>query len=484
MQVDDAATVTNNGTIEVKKSIENFDDPTDFSIIGSPMTAETRDGVFNANVVTMNHITGNFVPNTFVAAADPLAENFADDDGDNWQFLNTPPDPILPGAGYLVGGPSGGGNYTSTHTQGTLNNGVIPFTAIYNGTQNASPNMLSNPYASAIDADVFISQNPSIVEVIYFWEHYTIPGTDPDYPGHRVNNYQMGDVSLYNEPLGMGVEAANHPTSGGGNKPENQYIASGQGFAIKAKGAGTINFNNSMRITGPNDTYRRPVAMDQFYLKVENPTYQLQSGTGIGFREEATDGYESNFDTKRLATPVSIYSIVEDRELVLQGRSPFNEDHIIPIGFRTQVEEVQIYTISISSIEGENLSEASIYLKDNLLNTTTNLTEGDYTFTSNESNQKDRFVIVFTEEVLGTSDFIEESISVYPNPTAHYINFVSPLSEITSLTIYDVRGRVLQTIEVSNQTSYQLDVSQLETSMYLVKIHTQNGSITKQIIKQ
>ena len=425
----------------------------------------------------MNHITENFYPNTEVADYDDGAENFADDDGNNWQFFNAS-QAIVPGIGYLVGGESGGGNYTSTHTQGTLNNGVIPFTAVYNGTQNASPNMLSNPYASAIDASLFISQNP-IVEKVYYWEHIRVPGINPDYPGHRVNNYQMGDISLFNGT--MGIAAAN---AGGGNKPSNQFIASGQGFAIKANAGGTINFNNSVRITGPNDTYRRPVAMDQFYLKVENPTYQLQSGTGIGFREEATDGYDSNFDTKRLATPVSIYSIVEDRELVLQGRSPFNEDHIIPIGFRTQVEEVQIYTISISSLEGEQITQATVYLQDNLLNTTTNLTEGDYTFTSNESNQKDRFVIVFTEEVLGTSDFIEASISVYPNPTQDYINISSPLAEISNIEVYDVRGRVLQTIEVSNQTSYQLDVSQLETSMYLVKIHTQNGSITKQIIKQ
>ena len=486
VQTDDNATVTNNGTIQVIKSIENFDDPTDFSIIGSPMSTETRDGVFSTNVITKNHITANFVPNSEVAIYDSGAENFADDNGDNWQFF-TSNEPILPGVGYIVGGLSGGGNYTSTHTQGTLNNGVIPFAAEYNtpgpgpsDNQNASPNMLSNPYSSAIDATLFISQNSSFVDDIYYWEHIQVPGIDPNYPGHRVNNYHMGDISLFNGS--MGIEAAN---AGGGSKPSNQIIASGQGFAIKAKGAGTINFNNSMRVTGPNDTYRSgAVVMDQFYLKVENPTYQLQSGTGIGFTELATDGYESNYDTKRLATSVSIYSVVDDHELALQGRSAFHTDQIVPIGFRTMVEEPQIYTISLSSLEGENLSEATVYLQDNLLNTTTNLSEGAYTFTSNVSNQKDRFVIVFTEEVLGSNDVFEESISVYPNPTENYINIVSPLSEITDLTLYDLRGRVLQTIELGNQTSCQLDMSNLETSMYFIKIHTQNGSITKQIIKQ
>jgi len=142
--------------------------------------------------------------------------------------------------------------------------------------------------------------------------------------------------------------------------------------------------------------------------------------------------------------------------LAIQGRSVFNENHIIPIGFRTQVDESQFYIISLGDIEGDNLSEATVYLKDNLLDITTNLSEENYTFTSNESNQKDRFVIVFTEEVLSNQDFNESSIVVYPNPTEDQLTIASPLSQITEVSIYDVRGRVVQTIEVNNQNNYQI----------------------------
>ena len=286
----------------------------------------------------------------------------------------------------------------------------------------------------------------------------------------------MGDISMHNGTMGSAAPS-------GGAIPSH-FIASGQGFAIKAKSGGPISFKNSMRVTGPNTGYRKNETLDKLYLQVNNLTYSLQSSLGIGFLELATDGYESKYDTKRLATPVSIYSIVEDKELALQGRSGFNENHIIPIGFRTMVEEVQIYTISINLIEGDNLSEVIVYLQDNLLNTTTNLSEETYTFTSNESNQKDRFVIVFTEEVLGNNDITESTISIYPNPTQDQLNILSPLSEITAITIYDVRGRAVQTTQVSNQTNYQLNTSTLESSMYFVKITTQSGSITKRIIKQ
>jgi hypothetical protein len=475
VQVDDNALVTNNGTIEVKKTTPVLPHNM-FSILGSPMSQEKRDMVFTNSTVVMNHTTSNFVPHSQVELDDLDADNFADDNGDNWSFYSGSEN-IDPGVGFLVGPPSGGGSIDVTHNQGTLNNGVIPFTAVYNGTQNGSPNILSNPYASAIDAYEFIDQN-AIVDAIYYWEHITIPTSI--YPGYRTENWDMGDISMYN--LSGGVKAPNE--SGASAKPINQYVASGQGFGIKANAAGTVNFNNSMRLTGNNDTYRNNENIDRLYLKVENPTYSLQSGALIAFTAEATDGIDSQYDAKRLATPVSLYSIVENNELSLQGRSEFNENHIIPIGFRTQVEESQIYNISLGSIEGDNLSQATIYLKDNLLNITTNLSEENYTFTSNESNQKDRFEIVFTEEFLGNQDINALPIGIYPNPTNGILNITSPQSVMTEVTIYNIAGREVRSIAIEDQNDYKIDISRLETSMYFVKIQTQNGSITKQIIKQ
>ena len=479
VQVDDAALVTNNGTIEVKKTTLVL--PANmFSILGSPMTAETRDVVFTNSNVVMKHTTSNFSPNPDVTDQDPGADNFADDNGDNWSFY-TGSESISPGVGYLVGPPTGGGAIDVTHTQGTLNNGIINYTAVYNtgGTptenQIASPNIMSNPYASAIDAYEFVDNN-AIVDAIYYWEHITAPTAS--YPGYRSENWDMGDISIYN--LSGGVEAPNEGTD---PKPSNQYVASGQGFGIKANAVGTVTFNNAMRIIDNNDTYRNNEFIDRLYLKVENSTYHIQSGTLIAFTAQATDAIDSQFDAKRLATPVSIYSIIDDKELAIQGRSIFNEDHIIPIGFRTMVEESQIYTMSISEIEGEQITQATVYLKDNLLNATTNLTEGSYTFTSNESNQKDRFVLVFTEGILGNIDLSTEAISIYPNPTNSIINIVSPLAAITSVEVYDVRGRKMIAKAIDQQGNYQLDISNLGTAMYFVRISTQAGSVTKRIIK-
>ncbi len=472
VQQDKNGLVTNNGSITVEKITPTLTDM-DFTILGSPMSAETTGGVYASASFVRNHITGNFTPNPDVESQDPGAENFADDNGDNWL---THTGTLDVGAGYLVkpfviGGATG--TYTTNYTQGTLNNGDITFTAVYGDNQNDSPNILSNPYASAIRIDDFLNDNTIAGGTVYFWEHLTAPS---NYPGYNANNYDMGDLSSRNATGGLAA------TNGGGI-PTN-LMPSGQGFGIKASAAGTITFNNCMRSTGPNTGYRNNGALiDRLYISVVNNTYGLKSNTLIGFTDLATNGFDQNYDSKRLPTPISIYSLNSNRELGIQGRSLFNENHEIPLGFSTQVQENQEYTILIGSLEGNLIGGAMVYLKDNILNTVTNLSETDYTFTSNAGHQTNRFVLVFSEEFFGTSGTSLESITLYPNPTQNILNIVSPQADITSIEVYDLRGRKMNTIDFNNQSNYQVDLSNLVSALYFIKINTVSGSITKRIIK-
>ncbi len=472
LQIDNFATVTNNGNIEVKKTMDSFDDGTDFAILGSPMSGTTRNGAYALNNVVMNHITSNFIPNPDVENLDPTSENFADDNGDNWEFYLSD-ESIVPGLGYLVGGVTGGGTFTNTYNQGSLNNGVIDFPIVYNGTQNASPNILSNPYASAINADTFITDN-TLVDAVYFWEHLTVPTSS--YPGYRSENWDMGDISMYN--LSGGIAASN-----GGVAP-TQFIPSGQGFGIKANNSGIVAFSNSQRVTGPNTGYRNSITIERLYLNLHNNTYNLNSNTLVAFTSEATDGIDENYDAKRLATPVSIYSIVEEQELSIQGRSEFTTDQVIKLGFRTQVEELQQYTISISNLEGENLAEANVFLIDNLLHITTNLTETDYTFQSENGNFKDRFVIVFNNTELGVEDVLNASVSVYPNPTKEQLTVFVSEGNISSIKVFDLLGREVIQIQGNQSQSQQINLSHLSNAVYFVEIKTPLGKVVKRIIKK
>ncbi|OAB81549.1 hypothetical protein ULVI_01645 [Cochleicola gelatinilyticus] len=475
VQINDAAVTINEGAISVLKNITNIDNRA-FMIGSSPMTASTK-AAYGAPIQFRNHLTGNFSPNQDVVDEFPLAENFADDNGDNWQHYNGT---MNPGEGYLImpqtiptiPAPE---DYTFNFTEGTLNNGTINFNVVYNGTQNASPNMLGNPYASAIDADVFIGAN-SMLDVVYFWEHLTSPFQPVDpYPGYNNNNYDMGDISMYSAVIG------GNPAANGGATP-NQYIASGQGFGIKALSAGMAEFNNSMRVTDNNDTFRRNTATrDRVWLTVYNNTYELGSTTLIGFSETTTDAFDAGADIKRLATAVSLYTELETGEqLGIQGRKPFETSAEVPVSFGTQIDETQSYTISIREVDGELLQNEMVYLIDHQTGTFTNLVLGNYTFVANAGDYSNRFSVVFEDRTLAVEENVLETISIYPNPTKNILYVVSPHLEITHIEVVDIRGRI---IIKDNSGSNQIDLSSLDSAVYFIKITTENGTLTKRVIK-
>ena len=476
VQIDDNASVINNGSITVRK-ISPLLQPKFFMVLGSPMSSETREGVYSSAYQVRHHLTANFVPDPDVTMGDPGAENFADDNGDNWVHHTGT---LNPGEGYLVfpqPNPTASGTYTHDYTQGTLNNGVVNFNVLYNGTQNSSPNIVGNPYASAIDADVYLAEN-TMVNALYFWEHITAPINT--YPGYYTNNYDMGDISMYNSS--GGVPAANDLV---GTTTPNGYIASGQGFGFKATAAGTAIFKNNMRVTDNNDTYQKPSGeRNRIWLRISNAKYELRSTMLVSFSEASIDGFDAKYDAKRLATPVSLYSKLETgEELAIQGRSAFNDDQQVPLGFVSQVEEDVEFKISISDWDGTIWPEVQVYLYDKYENKIHNLSGADYTFTSNKAKQNDRFVLLFKYEVLNISDQSIAKISLFPNPTTGYITINSPKTEVNSVTVFDIRGRKLLEKQFTDN-EYRLNISALQSATYFLKIATSEGTFTKRIIKQ
>ena len=481
VQIDDTATATNNGIINVRKETPIMAAKS-FMVSGSPMTMETRAGVYGNSYIVRNHVTANFVPNPLVEVVSPGINNWADDNGNNWLnhtgLLN-------PGEGYMVfpqPDGSSSGTYQQNHTLGTLNNGVIDVNIGFNADQNSSPNMLSNPYASSIDAEVFFD-NPqnSTIDVLYFWEHNT--PLSITFPGYNVANFSMTDVSMYQEGVG------GNPAASGGATP-TQHVSSGQGFGVKPTGPGGTfaQFDNSMRVTGPNNTYRSNgplVSRDRLWINVYNETYGLGSTTLIAFTDSTSDIYINSEDVNRIATPVSLYSDLDsEEELGINALGSFEVTDAVHLGFSTQVKETQNYRISIHDMDGINMLDATIYLIDALNGAVTNLSEGDYTFQSGEANYSKRFKVVFENGALGIEDNAISQISLYPNPTEGQLNIASPNAAINSITIFDLQGRKVATEIFNGNTNVQIDISDLNVAMYFVDINTDAGTVTKRLIKK
>lgn len=499
-QTDNSASVTNNGTINVNTTSPNLASR-DFMILGSPMDTDTRSGVWNSAFLVLNHITGNFVPNPDVEAMMPGAENFADDNYDNWApYIGA----INPAEGYIVRPQTGfghpGGIFNYTYDSGTLNNGVVNFNVLYNqptsgvdpaADKNASPNVVSNPYPSAISADAFISAN-DMVDEIYFWEHITPPS--PTIPGAGNSNFSMEDISMRN--LTGGVAATNDLVTVSG-PTYNQYISTSQGFGFKANleevinNGGTVNddvvFNNSMRVVGNNDDLRAPEDKDRIWLAVSNSEFNIKRTTLVGFLPEATSELDRGYDSRRMATLMSIYSHLPDGsgQLGIQAREAFQSDIQVELGFSSLIDTNTYYKISIEAIEGSNLSGATVYLRDNYNPTygLHNLSNAPFEFTSDATTDHNRFTLLFEPgEVLGTSDILSEEVGLYPNPADEVVQIYSGQHLMNRVQIYDLQGRMIRLVELDNVSTTGIDLRSLQPAVYFVNIHTDSGLVTKKLI--
>lgn len=503
VQVNDDAVVTNNTDIIVNVETP-FLKPRDFMILGSPMTAATPVIAPDINGDTSheifrkkNHITTNFIPHPDVQAAFPGGTNFVDDNGDD--FMNYA-GIYNPAEGYFTKPQASNEDGNQTYllefaqntSEGTLNSGIITYAVDFNtgGTQeenkNASPNLLANPYPSAISATDFMNANDAVDE-LYFWEHNTTP--DNTYPGYNEINFTMADISVFND---MGF----NPASTGSPTPPTSgdfSISTAQGFGIKNNGATTgtgqlVTFRNDMRRVDNNNTLRNPENKDRLWLHLKSDQYELASNILIGFTESATPRFDDKFDSKRVGTPVSLYSNLADGtgELAIQGKEAFNEDMEVGLGFSSQIERNSAtFTISLTAMDGELIVNNIVYLRDNILNTETELTSQDYTFTSGAGTYNNRFTLYFKErEILNTSDVALEQINIYPNPAKNLINIYSPSVLISEIGIVDMQGRTIATYKGLETNQKTIDISILSSAVYFISIQTEQGNVTKRIVKQ
>ncbi|MBI9053072.1 MAG: DUF2271 domain-containing protein [Bacteroidales bacterium] len=87
------------------------------------------------------------------------------------------------------------------------------------------------------------------------------------------------------------------------------------------------------------------------------------------------------------------------------------------------------------------------------------------------------------ESVIGN-----QALSVYPNPSTgvFYINFASEENGPVNLKVIDISGRVLYEKQVSKSefTNYPIQLSDLKTGIYILKLSVNNKEIQQKIVIQ
>ena len=86
--------------------------------------------------------------------------------------------------------------------------------------------------------------------------------------------------------------------------------------------------------------------------------------------------------------------------------------------------------------------------------------------------------------ILSTTDFNINTVSIYPNPASNNLNVKSSNNSfIKKISIYDLKGSIALTKNISGLTETNISINLLQSGIYMVKVTSAKGiSIIKKLI--
>ena len=84
---------------------------------------------------------------------------------------------------------------------------------------------------------------------------------------------------------------------------------------------------------------------------------------------------------------------------------------------------------------------------------------------------------------LSNNDFtFNNKVKIFPNPSSNILFIDNVEKQIQKIEFFDLQGRIIKTIN-ENKNEYQIDISNLQATTYIIKLSTETGSETVRFIK-
>ncbi|RED94955.1 autotransporter outer membrane beta-barrel domain-containing protein [Marinoscillum furvescens] len=292
-----------------------------YSFVGSPVQQDAA-------------ITGSLL-GTSVYSYDET-QNYDTDSGLS-RWIDAANTELVPGVGYtqaftqslsFVGAPNSGSVVVS---------GLSHTVAAAASTSDRGWNLVSNPYAAAINVETFLADNSTVINnAIYLWDD---GGSNA---GRRTNS----DYITANA-----IGTVNNGPSG---DSFHGYIASGQGFFVQVTSEtadASVTFNESQRVSGNNNSFfRKAKASSHLKLALAGEFYNELL---IGFRADATTGFDKRYDAVKLKgnDAFSFYSLLNDQRLAIQGLPELTSEELtVALGY--ELEQAGTYSLSVAEMQG------------------------------------------------------------------------------------------------------------------------------------
>ncbi|TMM30609.1 T9SS type A sorting domain-containing protein [Polaribacter aestuariivivens] len=321
-------------------------------------------------------------------------------------------------------------------------------------------NYVGNPFTSYINLGTFFTDNAATdrldEQTIWIWDE-------------NKNGVNMGG---YVQKM-AGVDAAFE-------------IAPGQGFFVSSGTAASnkVVFNAANQSHQTDTFLKAPTTRTEISLIVSQDN--LISKTQLYYIDGATTGFDNGFDGSMftgIASDLAVYTelISNNNGRKIGVQSLPNSDlasMIVPFGIKAVAgKEISISATSL------NLPETiKVILEDRQENTFTNLNEGDFKIILKEDlNGSGRFFVHTTSNVLSTDKNTLVDANVYQknNETLK----VTGLDNVNgSVFMYNVLGKEVLRKTFNSSISSEISLPRLAKGIYIVKLETEKGDLSKKII--
>jgi hypothetical protein len=234
-------------------------------------------------------------------------------------------------------------------------------------------NFFANPYPCELDWDLVEINGAINASAVHVW------------------NPTMRNYGTYSPGNGQS-------TNGG-----TRYIASGQGFFVKADAAGAsvvISEDSKVDADGNSFLRRADGPMAKLMVGIETST-GIRDEAAIAFTEFASDGYDPTYDADKFSAGwINISSLVDEQVVTINAMGPKRGVQMVKLN----IEPYVFGACTLSFYEMEDFEEgAQVHLLDHYLGRSTVISNGaNYPFSIDEDvveTYGDRFEIQFVEQV-------------------------------------------------------------------------------------
>jgi hypothetical protein len=407
------------------------------------------------------------------------------------------------GQGYTLKGSGAASKFTfvGKPNNGTISNTVGPGQLL----------LIGNPYPSAINADKFLDDNLTTVErsaidgTLYFWQHA------PENNTHILANY-LGSYGVLNKSGGI---AAVTPSAINGQgtaaKIPKRDIPVGQGFFVYGTTAGgVVQFKNSQRIFAKetdatsNTLFKTMPVKDK--IRNNNNNDSLQNDTfkriRLGFdsnnnyhrqvllafmEEKATSGIDDGYDGYMFDDfPNDMCLLNGEEQLVIEGEGFFDASSSYPIGVKTDTEGKVKFMLD--GLENFDTGQA-IYIHDSITDIYHDIRNEAFEINLPEGENNTRFSLRFTNRTLGVA---EKTITNINTITTAYLKNENTIIinnnvldvMVKKVSLFNSIGQSIISWKIENQEqqNIKLPVKKISSGVYIAKIQTTKGDLSKKII--